>query len=87
MSGLPFVDTAKSAAETASGRVKGLVPWLPSPHECDCGALCEATRVYDPDQAAFYPETNGKVPAWECPECGAAYRREENDGYTFSPWK
>ena len=81
------IQKAREATESVSERAKGLIGWLPNPKECDCGALCEASRVYDPDQAAFFAETNGKAPAWECPECGAAYRREENDGYTFSPWR
>ena len=42
-------------------------------HVCPgCNAACEATRAYDRHTA---PEHGGETPAWECPECGAVYRR------------
>jgi hypothetical protein len=59
-----------------SNRVKGLIPWLPNPYECDsCGVYCDATRAYDPQTAAFNP--SGMAKAWTCPECQATYRRVE----------
>lgn len=77
MSDTPFVPSELSeVAKQAKGTARSLLPWLPDPFECpDCGVFCEATRVYDPQQAAFHPM--GMCPAWECPECEMYYRRDE----------
>lgn len=75
-------DTAEKAKEQAKGK---LISWLPR-FECPkCNVACEAGYRYDPDTAAFHAETNGEVPAWICPQCDSAYRREENS-LTASFW-
>jgi len=62
-------------AESVSQQAKTLLPWLPDPYTCpSCGVYCDASRTYDPQQAAFYP--NGMAPSWECPECGSEFRRD-----------
>lgn len=72
MSELPTLDKAR---ETAKSKAKTLVPWLSDPLTCpECGKYMDATRVYDPQQAAFYPM--GEAPAWTCDECDVQLRRE-----------
>jgi hypothetical protein len=48
--------------------VRGLIPWLPDPHKCDCGAYCEATSGYVQTQAMI-------MDIWVCPECESRYYR------------
>lgn len=52
--------------------VAGLIPWLPTPHRCECGAYCEADVQYVAAQAMA-------VEVWVCPDCGARYYRDEAD--------
>jgi rubredoxin len=76
-------EKAKESATYAVRRVKTQLSILPDRFVCpDCKVACEADRKYDPQQAAFHAETNGKVPSWRCPECETHYRREE-DRITF----
>ena len=66
-------------------RVRSVLPWLPNPKRCEhCGAACEQTHAYDPQEAAFHP--NGEAPAWECPECAAIYRRDDDNPLTADMW-
>lgn len=71
--------TLSDAKETVKEQTRGrLIEWLPH-FECPkCNTVCEAGRRYDPDTAAFHAETNGEAPAWICPNCDSAYRREED---------
>lgn len=75
-------DATEKVKAEARGR---LIPWLPH-HECPkCNTVCKAGQRYDPKTAAFHSETNGKVPAWICPDCDSAYRREE-DSLSANLW-
>jgi transposase-like protein len=40
----------------------------------ECGSACEETHTYNPQTAAF---DGGACPAWECPDCGRAFVRED----------
>lgn len=74
MNDLP--DLSESTESVREG-VKTLIPWLEDPHRCpECSRYMDATRAYDPQQAAFYP--NGMAPAWECSECDVTLRRVED---------
>jgi len=72
-------ETAQRAADSVRRVVKAVTPFGADAPVCDdCGATMEPSRTYDAREAAFYAETNGKVPSWECPECGRAIRRESD---------
>jgi hypothetical protein len=66
MSDLPTID---DATDEVKKRGASLIPWLDDPHECECGALCEATTEYV-GQMASYEDV------WVCPECSNRYYRE-----------
>lgn len=71
-------EKANDAATDVVKRVTSEISILPDRFVCsDCDVACEPDRKYDPQQAAFYAETNGKGPSWRCPECQTHYRREE----------
>lgn len=80
MSDVPFVDTAREATETARGKAKGLLPWLPDPYVCDeCSAYCEPTTEFVEAQAM-------PMPVWKCGDCGSRYHREESESLSFDMW-
>ena len=56
-------------SEQITEKAKGLIPWLPDPHECECGTYCESDVEYVGQMAEY-----SKV--WVCPECGNRYFRE-----------
>ena len=60
------VEQAQDGVERAG---KSLVPWLPDPHQCDCGAYTNATHEYVASQAMY-------MDIWKCPECGTRYYRD-----------
>jgi hypothetical protein len=64
-----FLATLTDSDESDESTVRGLIPWLPDPHQCDCGAYCEATRGYVQRQAMH-------MDIWECPDCENRYFRE-----------
>jgi rubrerythrin len=71
-------EKAKEHVTEAVKRVKSELSILPDRFVCpQCDVPCEPDWKYDRQQAAFYSETNGKVPSWRCPECGTHYRRKE----------
>jgi len=47
-----------------------LIPWLPDPHQCECGVYCHATTEYVAAQAMY-------TEIWKCPECGKRFYRGE----------
>ena len=67
-------EKAQEATETAREQSKRLIPWLPDPHRCECGSLCNADNQYVAEQA-FYMDV------WVCPrdDCGKRYYRDEKD--------
>jgi len=80
-------EKAKQTATDAAKRIQSELSVLSGRFVCpDCEVACEASEEYDPAQAAFYAETNGKVPSWRCPECETHYRREENS-VGFDPYE
>lgn len=80
------IEAAKQTASKAREYVRTELSLLPDRRVCpDCDTPMEATHAYDPRTAAFHAETNGKAPAWECPDCGRQERRE-TDGPTFDPF-
>ena len=85
MADIPFVDAGAETADAVRNRVRKALSWLPDPKHCDhCGAACEQTRAYDSQEAAFHP--NGEAPAWECRECEAIYRRDDDNPLTADMW-
>lgn len=83
MSNIPFVDT-EADGQNLTQRARGLIPWLPDPHECPyCGVFCVTGVGYDPLQAAFH---GGQSPVWRCRECGREYRREEGSPLSANMW-
>jgi hypothetical protein len=51
--------------------VAGLIPWLPTPHRCECGAYCTADVQYVESQGM-------PVDVWVCPDCETRYYRDED---------
>lgn len=75
-----FSDATDAASEAVNRHGRTLIPWLPDPPTCECGALRYASTTFDPVQAAY-------VASWECRECDAAdtyrdpeYEAEMQDG-------
>lgn len=60
-----FSDAADAASEAVDRHGRTLLPWLPDPPTCECGALRYAATTFDWRQAAY-------VASWECRECDAA---------------
>jgi len=58
----PDTDTRQNA--------RRLIPWLPDPHQCDCGVYCEAKDEFVQEQAMI-------MPVWVCPECESRFYRGE----------
>jgi hypothetical protein len=75
---VPSIDSAK---ETVSNATRGTIAslfLLDPPMQCkQCGATTEPSQAYDPQEAAFYAETNGERPTWYCEACDQHYRRVE----------
>lgn len=72
---IPTLGDAEDVTDAVQRKTKTLVPWLDPPLECpECGSYMDAERVYDPQQAAFYPM--GQAPAWVCKDCDIQLRRE-----------
>ena len=65
-----FEKGVEKARETVQ-EGRRLIPWLPDPHRCECGALCYAEHDYVESQAMV-------MPIWECRECGKRYYRDES---------
>lgn len=81
------IQKASEATERAVQSVKSKISILPDKEVCpDCNSVMEATWTYDPQQAAFFEETGGKAPSWECGNCGKAIRRKEKD-VVFDPFE
>jgi len=64
---LPTLDADGETVEKA----KGLIPWLPDPKRCDCGALCLSDTQFVASQAMH-------MDVWDCPECEKRYYRDED---------
>lgn len=65
-----LIDDEEPDDSTPENRsIKNLVPWLESPHKCDCGAYTDATHEYVEPQAMY-------MDVWKCPECGTRYYRD-----------
>ena len=52
-------DGVQSTTETVQAHGRTLIPWLPDPQKCECGAMMYATETFDPRQVEY-------VNAWEC---------------------
>jgi hypothetical protein len=65
MSDLPTID---DATEAVKEHAQGLVPWLPDPKQCTCGAYCEAKTEYVAEQVVY-------TDVWVCPQCDTRYYR------------
>lgn len=68
---LPELNT-DGAVEEAKEQGKRLIPWLPDPHRCECGALCDADRQ-------FVREQGVPMDVWVCPECNRRFYRDEDE--------
>lgn len=55
--------------EDIEQKAYSLIPWLPDPHRCDCGALCLSDTQYVGNQATY-------MPVWDCPDCEKRYHRD-----------
>ena len=75
-----------SGGGSLANRVAGFIPWLPTFDCPNCSGRCEASETYDPDEAAFFAESNGIRPSWYCENCDTHYRREVDSKFTFDPW-
>jgi hypothetical protein len=62
-------DADESVADAAERHTKTLVPWLPDPHQCECGAYCDTSHEYVAEQADY-------LDVWHCPECDRRYHRD-----------
>lgn len=66
------LDDVVEGVESVKNRGRELLPWMPDPFVCDdCRVYCEATRVYD-------PQLVDAVDAWECPDCGSRFYRDDS---------
>lgn len=63
-------ETAQQSVQAAQSHGRNLIPWLPDPPVCTCGALMYADTAFDPRWVEY-------VPSWECRECGTQRYREE----------
>ena len=80
------IQEAQNAVETVSETIKANISILSDKRRCDhCKTPMEATQVSDPETGAFYAGVGMERPGWECPDCGAKYRREPED-VTFDPF-
>ena len=71
------LDQVSDAAQTVTRRFREFLGVEFEAHVCpDCGVACEPTETYDVHRA---PEYGGKAPAWECPDCGRQWVREERE--------
>jgi hypothetical protein len=79
MSDLPTFSDAKDAAvDAVAQHGRTLIPWLPDPPTCDCGALMYASESFDVRQAAY-------VASWECRACDGPDRyRDPEYGEEFA---
>ena len=68
-------DAAGDVANAARDRGRTLLPWLPDPPTCECGAMMYADVTFDPQMAEY-------VSSWTCrtEECDAPdrYRDDPN---------
>jgi len=65
-----FLPTLNDDAD-AETTIRGLIPWLENPKQCDCGEYCIATTGYVGDQAMY-------MDIWQCEDCGNRYYRDSN---------
>jgi len=80
------IQEAQNAVESVSETIKSSISILSDKRRCGhCRTPMEATQVSDPDTGAFYEGVGSYRPGWECPDCGAKYRREPED-VTFDPF-
>jgi len=76
-----------TVVDKAKQTYRSMVPWLDD-FECpECGAICKPEHSYDPQTASFYAESNGVRPTYHCEECDIHYRRDEESGVSFSPFR
>lgn len=69
----------KGRASDAVDSLRSRLSILEDRKRCpDCSTPMQAGYTYDARVAAFYAETGGKRPSWNCPECGYAEGREES---------
>jgi len=66
-------DTTTDVADAVRDHGRTLIPWLPDPPTCDCGALMYATETYDPQMVEY-------VRAWECRHCDRPDRYRDDPG-------
>ena len=77
---VPTFSDAEDAAETAKSHGRKLLPWLPTPPDCEqCGAMMYASETYDPQEVRY-------VRSWKCKECGVEiYRNDPGVGDPEQP--
>ncbi|QLG62821.1 hypothetical protein [Halorarum salinum] len=75
MPDLPTFSEAKEAIEDVQEHGRTLLPWLPDPPTCECGALMYASETFAPKQAMY-------VNSWECRNgaCDAPDRYRDDPG-------
>ena len=64
-------DALEAAVDTVQDHGRTLIPWLPDPPRCDCGAMMYATETFDPRMVEY-------VNAWECRACDAPDRYRDD---------
>ena len=73
MPDLPTFSDAEDAADRAKQHGRKLLPWLPTPPDCEeCGAMMYAGETFDPQEVRY-------VRCWECKECGRQTYRDDPD--------
>ena len=66
-------DGVSDAVDTLQDHGRPLIPWLPDPPRCECGALMYATVSWDPRMVEY-------ANAWECRACDAPDRYRDDPG-------
>jgi len=63
-----FLPTLNDDAD-AETTIRGLIPWLENPKQCECGEYCIATTDFVGDQAMY-------MDIWQCEDCERRYYRD-----------
>jgi len=64
-------DAATDLSDAVRDHGRTLLPWLPDPPQCDCGALMYADETFDPRYAEY-------VNCWTCRNCDAPDRYRDD---------
>lgn len=68
-------DAVSDATDSVRDRSRTLLPWLPTPPECECGRLMYAAVTWDPHMVEY-------VNSWTChaDDCDAPDRYRDDPG-------